>query len=97
MTEKIGLPIRKLIENISLCPIIGQTKTKKLRLNRLENQTQCHHSLTPHHKILHKKESGVQHPFQLCQQKNHICSFCIYDSLARNAGGNKKKYFTLVC
>jgi hypothetical protein len=29
MTEEIGISIKKLSENTSLYPIIGQTKTKK--------------------------------------------------------------------
>jgi hypothetical protein len=69
MTEKIGLPIRKLIENISLYPVIGQTKTKKLRLTGLENQTQCHHSLTPHHTILHRKKWGCNILFNFAKKK----------------------------
>jgi hypothetical protein len=32
MAEKIGLPIRKLSKYISLLPIMGQTKTRKLLL-----------------------------------------------------------------
>jgi hypothetical protein len=32
MTEKIGLPIRKLSKYISLHPVMGQTKTRKLLL-----------------------------------------------------------------
>jgi len=34
---------------------------------------------------------GVQHPFQLCQQRNHFCSFYTYESVATNDGDNKKK------
>jgi recombinational DNA repair protein RecR len=95
MTEKIGLPIRKLIENISLYPVIGQTKTKKLRLTGLENQTQCHHSLTPHHTILHRKKRGCNILFNFAKKKNPICYFCTCDSLARNAGGSKKNALPL--
>ena len=36
MVEEIDLPIRKLLENTSLYPIIGQTKTKKLLLSWLK-------------------------------------------------------------
>jgi len=32
MVEKIGLPIRKLLKDTLLHPIIGQTKTRKLLL-----------------------------------------------------------------
>jgi hypothetical protein len=32
MAEKIGLPIRKLLKDTSLYPIMGQTKTRKLML-----------------------------------------------------------------
>jgi hypothetical protein len=36
MAEKIGLPIRKLLENTLLYLVVGQTKTKKLLLTGLE-------------------------------------------------------------
>jgi hypothetical protein len=32
MAEKIGLPIRKLLKDTLLHPIMGQTKTRKLLL-----------------------------------------------------------------
>jgi hypothetical protein len=32
MAEEIGLPIRKLLKDTSLYPIMGQTKTRKLLL-----------------------------------------------------------------
>jgi len=32
MAEEIGLPIKKLLKDTSLYPIVGQTKTKKLLL-----------------------------------------------------------------
>jgi len=38
MTGDIGLPIRKLLENTLLYPIIGQTKTMKLLLTRLKTK-----------------------------------------------------------
>jgi len=38
MAEEIGLPIRKLSKNIPLNPIVGQTKTKKLLLTKLETK-----------------------------------------------------------
>jgi hypothetical protein len=38
MTEKIGLPIRKLLKDTSLHPIMGQTKTRKLLLTWLETK-----------------------------------------------------------
>jgi hypothetical protein len=38
MIEEIGLPIRKLLENTSLYPIVGQPKTWKLLLTRLETK-----------------------------------------------------------
>jgi len=40
---------------------------------------------------------GMQHPFQLCQQRNLLCSFFTYDYVARNDGDSKKKSFTFVC
>jgi len=55
------------------------------------NQTQCHRTLTQHQTILHRKDAGVQHPFQLCQQRNHFCSFYTCDSVATNDGNSKKK------
>jgi hypothetical protein len=36
MAEEIGFPIRKLLENTSLYPIMGKTKTSKLLLTKLE-------------------------------------------------------------
>jgi hypothetical protein len=38
MAEEIGLPIRKLLENASLYPVVDQTKTRKLLLTRLETK-----------------------------------------------------------
>jgi len=38
MAKKIGLLIRKLIENTSLYPVVGQTKTRKLVLTGLETK-----------------------------------------------------------
>jgi hypothetical protein len=38
MVEEIDLPIRKLLENTSLYPIVGQTKTRKLQLTGLETK-----------------------------------------------------------
>jgi hypothetical protein len=38
MEENIGLPIRKLLENTSINPIIGQTKTIKLLLTGLKTK-----------------------------------------------------------
>jgi len=57
----------------------------------IRDQIQCHRTLTQHQAILHRKDAGVQHPFQLYQQRNHFCSFCTYDSAARNDGDSKKK------
>jgi hypothetical protein len=33
----------------------------------------------------------MQHPFQLCQQKNLFCSFYTCDYVARNDGDSKKE------
>jgi hypothetical protein len=38
MAEEIGLPIRKLLENASLYPVVDQTKTRKLLLTRLKTK-----------------------------------------------------------
>ena len=38
MTEEIGLPIRKLLENRSFYLVVGQTKTRKLLLTRLKTK-----------------------------------------------------------
>jgi len=38
MTEEISLPIRKLLKNTLLYPIVGHTKTRKLLLNELKNK-----------------------------------------------------------
>jgi len=86
MTEEIDLTIRKLLENAS-------TKNKETSAYQIENQTQCHCTLTSRHTILHPKDAGVQHHFQFYQQKSHLCSFCTCDPLARTVGGSKKKMF----
>ena len=36
MIEEMGLPIRKILENTSFYPIMGQIKTKKLLLTELK-------------------------------------------------------------
>ena len=46
IVEKIGLPIRKLLENILLYPIVGQTKTNKLLFIRLETKHNAPYSDT---------------------------------------------------
>jgi hypothetical protein len=97
MTEKIGLPIRKLLKDTSSYPIVDQTKTKKTSAYLIGDQTQCHRTLIQHHAILQQKDAGVQHPFQLYQQRNPFCSFCTCDSVVRNDGDSKKKSFTFVC
>jgi hypothetical protein len=38
IVEEIGLPIRKLPENILLYPVMSQTKTRKLLLTGLETK-----------------------------------------------------------
>jgi hypothetical protein len=38
MTENIGLPIKKLSENISFYSIVGQTKIRKLLLTGLKTK-----------------------------------------------------------
>jgi len=38
MVEEIGVPIKKLLENILFYPILGQTKTRKLLLTELETK-----------------------------------------------------------
>jgi len=48
-------------------------------------------TLTQHQTILYRKDAGVQHPFQLFQQRNHLCSFYTCDSATRNDGDSKKK------
>jgi hypothetical protein len=35
--------------------------------------------------------AAVQYPFQLCQQRSPLYSFCTFDHLARTIGENKKK------
>jgi len=61
----------------------------------IADQTQCHRTLIQHHAILHQKDVDMQHPFQLCQQRNLFCSFCTYDSMARNDDDSKKKALPL--
>jgi len=38
MAKEIGLLTRKFLENASLYPVVGQTKTKKLLLTGLETK-----------------------------------------------------------
>jgi hypothetical protein len=38
VAEEIGLPIRKLLENTSLYPVVGQTKTIKFLFTGLETK-----------------------------------------------------------
>jgi hypothetical protein len=38
MAEEIGFLIRKLLENTSLYPIVGQIKTRKLLLTELKTK-----------------------------------------------------------
>jgi hypothetical protein len=51
MAEKTGLPIRKLLKNTLINSIVGQTKIKKTSTHLIENQTQCHCTLTPSNRI----------------------------------------------
>ena len=41
----------------------------KFMAEEIENQTQCHRTLIQHHAILHKKDAGVQHHFQLANKE----------------------------
>jgi hypothetical protein len=41
IAEEIGFPIRKLLENTLLYPVMDQTKTRKTSAYRIGNQTQC--------------------------------------------------------
>jgi hypothetical protein len=52
--------------------------------------------MTSRHTIPHPKEVGVQHLFQLCQQKSLLCFFCICDPLVRTACDSEKKMFLLL-
>jgi hypothetical protein len=38
MAKEIGLPIRKLLKNTSLYPVVGQTKTRKFLLSELKTK-----------------------------------------------------------
>jgi len=49
MTEEIGLPIRKLLENTTFYLITGQTKTRKLLLTELK--TKHNVNILRHHVI----------------------------------------------
>ena len=41
--------------------------------------------------FFYQKDAGMQRPFQLRQQRNLLCSFRAFDSVARNDGANKRK------
>jgi len=57
--EEIDHPISKLPENISLNPIIGQTKTKKLLLTRLKPNTMSLYSDTTSYNSLPEISGGA--------------------------------------
>jgi len=86
MVEKIGLPIRKLLENTLFYLVVGQTKTRKLLLTGLETK----HNVTIlwHHimQFFTRKTWGCNIFFNSANKNNLLCSFCICDLLARNAG-----------
>ena len=56
-------------------PNCGSNQNQKTSTYRIGNQTQYHRTLTSRHTILHQKYTGVQHPFQLSQQKKSFMFF----------------------
>jgi hypothetical protein len=59
MAEEIGLPIRKLLNNTSLYPIVGQTKTRKLVLTNWKPNTMSPYSDTTSCNSLLKRCGGA--------------------------------------
>ena len=59
MAEEIGLPIRKLLNNTSLYPIVGQTKTRKLVLTDWKPNTMSPYSDTTSCNFLLKRCGGA--------------------------------------
>jgi len=61
------------------------------------DQTQCHCTLKQHQAILHWKDAGVQHPFQLCHQE--ILSVLSVPVIRRQEATVtvKKRNFTSFC
>jgi len=97
MLEEIGLPIRKLPKNISLYPIVDQTKTRKLLHTWLETK---HNVTVLWYNIMQfftRKKQGCNILFNSANKKNTLCFFCTCDSLVRNNSGGKKRSFTSVC
>ena len=71
-------------------PSYGSNQNQETSTYLIGDQTQFHRTLTQHQTILHRKDTGVQHYFQLCQQRNPSCSFCTYDSAARSDDDSQK-------
>jgi len=74
--------------NVFASPNYGSNQNQETSAYLIGDQTQFHRTLTQHQTILHQKDAGVQHHFQLCQQRNPFCT-CGY--MARNDGDSQKK------
>jgi hypothetical protein len=71
--------------------LAGSNQNHKTSAYMIEDQTQYHRTLIQHHAILHQKDAGMQHPFQLCQQRNLFSFFCTCEYVARNDSDSKKR------
>jgi len=93
MAKEIGLPIRKLPKKYFALPNCGSNKNQETFAYLIGNQTQCHRTLIQHHAILHEKDAGMQHPFQLYQQRNHFYSFISVIHWQETTMAVKKKFY----
>jgi hypothetical protein len=91
MTENIGLPIRKQSKKYFVLPNYGSNQNHETYAYPIENETQCHCTPTPHHTILHPTIVIVQHLFQLCQQRSHLCFFLYLWFIGKNYLWQSKK------
>jgi hypothetical protein len=58
MVEEICLPTRKLMKIFALLNY-ESNQNQETFAYQIENQTPCHHILTPHHTIIHLKDVAV--------------------------------------
>ena len=58
---------KKAPKRYFVLPNYGSNQNQRTSAYLIGDQTQCHRTLIQHHAILHQKDAGVQHPYQLCQ------------------------------
>jgi hypothetical protein len=77
--------------------LAGSNQNHKTSAYMIEDQTQYHRTLIQHHAILHQKDAGMQHPFQLCQQRNLFSFFVPVIMWQEMTVTVKKESFTSIC